>query len=1166
MSDLESFLEKYEKQYGFVKTLEDYDKTKGRLVYRKFMKKLAGSNSLIESFDDWVDNIFKVQMENQSFIASDGTKIELKNPQINKPVHVINGEEQIIYPQYCRDNALPYKGRITLDCEVTKTNGEVITTNIELGHIPVMLGSKLCNLRGKTEEELVELKECITDPFGYFLLKTEKSVIIQDKKRVCFPMVFFDNKIGKLVCDYTSYRKGGKNGSKVFRLVTGKKWGTIKMSDNYDKQNINIVVKNIPIFVVFKLLEELEPEEAYDKYIKKFIPKKYRKRSMNFLNSSIIKTKNIKDYIRYLCMKRKKKFTLETREELKEDFKTRMIENLFNNVEYKTDEEAISLKSNLLGYFVSKYVLTTIGIINVDSRDSWVSKRFDSAGTSVKILLGSIMNSLIQVCKREIEKFSTNPDYSGFGNTLRSKAPSHLQGDFQRSFNSPFWGTKTYHKLKENVTETTRRDTPLLLWSMSTKNSKNVDKRDQKMSVREVHPSQRDKHCLTETPESSSVSLVKYLSTTCRLSLETNEDLVVDYIEQYVGREGDEIGEEVCEIILMLNGRFVSHKEIEVVYCTPSAKEKIHYGKINGKLAIDVEIFMEDYSNCLQIYTDSSRATSPYFVINPDTKNLVIDEINAWDLSYQELIVSGAVEFLSARECDSEEALIAHSVEHFYKMKAARESIPEEDVYERQKADTIYNYTHCNLDPNQLFGLTASICPFTNHQIATRTIYNCSMAKQALGYFNINYHNKFYGSTSGFKRLVRPTRPICESEACFIPKLDIFPAGQTPVIGFLTEPDNQEDSIVVSEDYINSGNLNYIKYTIIKYTQPSFERNIKEIFQRPVLRANESAEKYIHIQENGFPKLDSYVREGDCIIGKVLKNSRDGTMKNSSLMCGLGEEGYVDRIIVTKEVGYLYISIKLRSLRRYQAGDKLAIRYAQKGTIGRVEKKENMPTVTSGVNKGTTPDIIFNPLGYPSRQTVGLLVEGLVTKAAVYSGKRVDASAFINVQKTIKDSMKVLEDEGMDSFGYEDVYFPKRGKIDNKIVIAPIYEQVLRHQVIDKVQTRSTGNKSVYTHQPRGGRAVGGGQKIGEMEKDSFVAHGATGVIRERMMKVSDEFKVIVCQSCGIIIGDKNCTLCGKSKPGSLTVPYVFKLLLNLLNGVGIDIRINTREKEIEED
>jgi DNA-directed RNA polymerase beta subunit len=113
---------------------------------------------------------------------------------------------------------------------------------------------------------------------------------------------------------------------------------------------------------------------------------------------------------------------------------------------------------------------------------------------------------------------------------------------------------------------------------------------------------------------------------------------------------------------------------------------------------------------------------------------------------------------------------------------------------------------------------------------------------------------------------------------------------------------------------------------------------------------------------------------------------------------------------------------------------------------------------------------------------------------------------------------------------------------------------------------RSSGNKSLYTHQPRGGRSQGGGQKIGEMEKDSFVAHGATGVITERMMTVSDEFKVIVCQTCGIVIADKNCVLCGNSKPGVLTIPYVFKLLINLLNGVGIDVRINTKIKNSEAD
>ena len=152
---------------------------------------------------------------------------------------------------------------------------------------------------------------------------------------------------------------------------------------------------------------------------------------------------------------------------------------------------------------------------------------------------------------------------------------------------------------------------------------------------------------------------------------------------------------------------------------------------------------------------------------------------------------------------------------------------------------------------------------------------------------------------------------------------------------------------------------------MVKYTQTSLGIGIKEVLERPPLRPNESPEKYINIQENGLPKLDSYLKEGDCIIGKI-KKYKNGKIENSSQYCGLGEEGYVDRIIKTREKdqGNLFITIKLRILRKYQAGDKLAIRYAQKGTIGRVEKRENLPIVTSGINKGMTTEIIFNPLGY----------------------------------------------------------------------------------------------------------------------------------------------------------------------------------------------------------
>ena len=1162
MSNPGTFLERYVEDYQLLSPMEEYPKTKSTKLFRMMAKQLAGSGPLISSFDDWHENIFISQIENQTFTAPDGTKVVFKNPKINKPVIMINGKEEILYPQYCRDNNYPYQGRISLECVTIKKTGEEIKTELDLGYIPIMLGSKLCNLYGKTEEELIKLKECITDPFGYFILKTERSVITQDKKRMSIPIVYTDTKTGKLILDYVS-TKYASNGSKVFKMKLGKKWATIKVNDMGGKNNQYNVDKNIPVFILFKVLEGLEPEEAIEKYVLKFIPERYQRRCLNVINSSVVKMKNIGDYVKYLCRKRNRKFTIGKRDELIEEFRDSMLESLFPNI---VGEESSSLKLNLVGYMMIKFSLTVLNITSEDLRDSWVNKRFDTAGSNIKILLGSILNSLMMSCKRDIEKYSTNPDYSVFGTTIRSKAPAHLKRDFTGSFNGTSWGTKTYARHKENVAESTKRDTPLNLWSISAKNNNQISQRDTKIKIREIQPSQRDKHCLTETPESTRISLVKFFSSTCRVSLETDENIPLNYIKEDIGNMNQKVNGEYCDIILMLNGKFVDFKEknIEVVYCNIGVKNKLLDAKRRNKIPIDVEIYHDKILNSLQIYTDSSRATSPYLVVNQVTKELIIEEIDGWEMSYDELIGSGAIEFLSARETDDEDTLICYSVDNFYKI--LREIEEMEDGYEKEEAIRMKNYTHCNIDPNQFFGIPGMICPMSNKQMGARNTFQASMAKQALGYFNINYHDKFYGRREGFKRLYRGTRTICETDGYFLPKMDILPTGQTAMIAFLTEPDNQEDSVILSEDFVNSGNLNYFKYIMVHYIQPGSNIGEREYFQKPPPRKNESSEKYEHILENGMPKLDTYVKEGDCLIGIILKNTKTGVITNKSYMCGLGEEGFVDRIIFTKEKdqGSIYIKIKLRKHRKYQAGDKLAIRYAQKGTIGRVEKRENMIRVSSGPNKGISPDIIFNPLGFPSRQTVGLLLEGLITKAALYHGTRVDVSAFRDID-TDKAS-RVLKENGLDEYGYEDFEFADGTKLLNKVCLVPIYEQVLRHHVLDKIQMRSSGVRSLLTHQPKGGRAQRGGQKIGEMEKDSFVAHGVSGIIEERMMKVSDEFKIVVCQNCGIIINNKICTLCDNSKPGVLTIPYVFKLLIHLMNGVGLDIRLRTKVRTSEYD
>lgn len=1154
MSSSQSFIEEYIEKYGILKTLDEYEKLDEHYVFRTFSKKLAGSATIIEGFDNWCDNIFESQITSKNFTGPDGTQIKFLNPKLNRPMIIVNGKEEKLYPHYCRENTYPYTGSITTDCEVTKTNGEKITTSLELGKLPIMVGSKKCNLYGKSDEELIRLNECISDPFGYFILKSERSIVAQDSARMKMPLIYVE-KNGKIECKFISGKRGQ---TKVFKLTTGKKWLTIKVNDSYDKNNIGDT-KHLPIFLIFKLLGNLGPEESVKKYIEKFLPEKYKNRCLNALNSSIIKMKNIPDIVVYMCNKRKKKFTYKQRDELLQEFKTSIMENLFSEVNSDKEENKILLKLNLFGFMISRYVLVILNIINKDSRDSWVNKRFDSAGPQIEILLTTCLNSIIHICSKDISKFSTKPDFSIFGSTLRSKSSASLTRDFNSSFNTDSWGPRVYGKQKKGITETTQRATPIAIWSQSTKTANSMSVRSHSTTIREVRPSQRDKHCIIETPEGIRIGMVKYTAITNRYSLDTDENIPIEFAKKYLGNMSKE-----KNISFMVNGKFLSvlENKIEMAYCDKSLVEILKNAKRLGKISFDTEIYHDKIMNSLQIFTDCSRPTSPYLVFNKTTHRLVIEEINGWKFSYEKLLTSGAVEFLSSRECDDEDTLICNSVKKYREFINEYESMDEEN---RREYLFTRNYTHCNMDPIQLLSVASATGPLVNRQKGARSTYQASMVKQALGYFNINYHSKFYGKREGFKRLFRGTRCFTETDAYYLPKLDIMPSGQTAMILFLADPDNQEDGVVVSEDFINAGNLNYIKYVSVFYQQIALGVGEREFLQKPDLSNIQDKEKYINIGENGLPKLDSYINVGDCVIGKVIK-SKDGTVRDNSLMASMGEKGYVERVIVTreKENGHLLIKIKLRQFRKYQAGDKLAIRYAQKGTIGRVDKRENMIRVAEGVNKGIVPDIIFNPHGFPSRQTCGLLLEGLLTKAAMYSGKRVDFTAFREVD--IEEAQETLEKNGLDRNGYEKMEFPDGTPLMNKVFMAPIYEQVLKHQVMDKIQMRSSGTKSLYTHQPRGGRAQGGGQKIGEMEKDAFVSHGASGVIVERMMKVSDEFKLIICQTCGMMINNRVCTYCDNSKPGVLTIPYVFKLLINLLSGAGINIKINTKPTKLLED
>ena len=205
--------------------------------------------------------------------------------------------------------------------------------------------------------------------------------------------------------------------------------------------------------------------------------------------------------------------------------------------------------------------------------------------------------------------------------------------------------------------------------------------------------------------------------------------------------------------------------------------------------------------------------------------------------------------------------------------------------------------------------------------------------------------------------------------------------------------------------------------------------------------------------------------------------------------------------------------------------------------------------------QGWCPDLIINPHGFPSRMTVGKLIELIGSKSAALDGKFKYGTAFAG--DSVEDLGNILISHGFSYSGKDILYSGLTGEPLNCFVFSgPMFYQRLKHMVMDKIHARSRGPKTPLTRQPMEGRSKDGGMRLGEMERDCLVGFGASSLLLERLMISSDLFLASICGKCGYLGMKDFCQYCGDgSNMCDIKLPYAFKLLTQELMSMNIKVK-----------
>ena len=1150
-----------------------------------------------------------------------------------KPIIYDDNITHYMYPNDARLRNMNYGMTIHYDVDVEviyfvdneRKEKSWTIEKIYLGKFPIMLQSKFCILDKLAPEVRFNMGECRNDFGGYFIIDGKEKVILPQEKFANNMLYIRKGKKDDLYNYSAEIRSVSEDASKPMRTSSVK---MVAPSLQFTNQQLVVDVPNvkkpIPLFILMRALGIQSDKQIIQTCLLDLVKYEYM---IDLFVPSVHDANKI--FNQSTALKFIASFT-------KRGNVDGVLDILMNYFLPHIGEQNYLDKAYYVGWMVHKLLKVYTFEEKPTDRDSFLFKRVDVTGT----LLYDLFREYYLIQHKEIAQKIDKEHYYHKGSYENEKFLDLIQQNVvaifkektvEKGFKKAFkgnWGASANTK-KVGVVQDLNR----LSWFSHISHLRKLilplDASAKVVGPRHLNSSQWGFVDPVDTPDGSHIGLHKHLSIS---TIITNGSSSVPLIKWLRINVSLKFLQECSPIYLathtkmIVNGNWVGVIEDPVEVC-----DLIKLYRRNGLLPMYLSIRFDSMRNEMNLFTDSGRLMRPvyYVVEDKDTKQLSFErkdvmalfktnkikwsqltsglrekrkEANFLDKDnkiykmeelYPDLLLieneqneqneqikkikkeltanASVIDYVDTNE--EESALIAIDEEHIQKNKA-------------------YSYTHVEIDPSFLFGVMGNSVIFPEHNQFPRDVFSCGQSRQAVSVYHTNFQMRM--DTMGVILNYGET-PLIKSRYLKLINNEEQPYGVNAVVAIMSYTGyNVEDAILINQGAIDRGLFRTSYFTLYEGREESSKisgNNVNSVFSN-ILDSKKQMEKtkqdydYTFLDKNGMIKENTPLNDKMVLIGKISTSvllPDIGT--DSSITPKKGQLGFVDKVFLTEgEEGTKIAKVRVREQRIPSLGDKMASRAGQKGTLGLILAEEDMPFTSEGIR----PDLIINPHALPSRMTIGQLVESMLGKVCSHYGGFGDCTAFLNKGSHADTYGNILTGMGYHSSGNELLYNGMTGEqLQADIYIGPTYYMRLKHMVKDKINFRARGPRTNMTRQTVQGRSNDGGLRIGEMERDGILAHGASTFLNDSFMIRGDEYYIAVCNKSGsiaiynesqnvflspyvdgpvqFITGvDGSLSIDNVSKIGKsfsiIRIPYSLKLLIQELLVMNIQMRVITED------